>query len=214
MAVSAGGVTLAALGGLAIWSGLANSSPLHTLTSLFAGSPVKIGTPNGPTIVDAGSTTTSSGTSGGGVGPAGTVVPGVSNTGTLVLAATNQFAGDQYATALSGKRNDPGWSDCSSFVAKCMIAAGIAHPAGWTGGNYPTTVSFGAWGALKGVTDGTVEPGDILLVPGAHMALVIDANNAIGQENPSVNVRTGSWASIMMGTGWTGGHYRVDWAEA
>ena len=207
MAVSAGGVTLAALGGLAIWSGLANSSPLHTLTSLFAGQPVTIGTPGGPTLVDAGASGASgANTNAGGVGPAGLVVPGVSNVGTLILAATNQFQNDKYSETL---RNEPGYSDCSSFVSKCMIAAGIAHPCGWNGGNYPTTLSFGAWSALKGVTDGTAAPGDILLSPGSHIALVIDANNAIGQENSSVNVRTGSWSSIMAGTGMYG-HYRLD----
>lgn len=43
MAVSAGGVSLAGLGVLFIWSGLANVHPLETLHSLVSGSPIQLG---------------------------------------------------------------------------------------------------------------------------------------------------------------------------
>lgn len=43
MAVSAGGVSLIAIGGLFVWSGLANAHPLDALHALVAGTPVQLG---------------------------------------------------------------------------------------------------------------------------------------------------------------------------
>ena len=72
-----------------------------------------------------------------------------------------RFAGSQ------AKRNEPGYSDCSSFVAKSVLAAGV-KPCGWSGtGNAPTTVNGDrnvittqdgtklCWNAETGVYDST-----------------------------------------------------------
>jgi hypothetical protein len=40
-----------------------------------------------------------------------------------------------------------------------------------------------------------------LLVNAAHMVIVTGPDQAIGQENPTRNVATGSFASLMAGTG-------------
>ncbi len=214
MAISAGGLSLAAVGGIVVYAAVANSSVLSVTRGFLSGSPPGIANPSstGVGAIDTG------GDSGATALTAelttvqdsiySKTIPGVTSIGAQIVAAAQQFKGDKYSMT---KRNQPGFSDCSSFVAKCLIAAGIPNPAGWTGGNYPTTVSFAAWGKLKGVTDGTTQPGDILLIPGVHIAIVVDNATAIGQENPQVNVQQGPWAAIMWEPAGVPayGHYRI-----
>ena len=76
----------------------------------------------------------------------------------------------------------PNESDCSSFVAACVQAAGVDI---WDGGNAPTTSTLeyvltatGAFEALRDSkyltgTDYLLE-GDILLKPGSHVVMVLD----------------------------------------
>jgi cell wall-associated NlpC family hydrolase len=198
MAISAGGVALATTGALLVWSGLANSSPLSTIHGVFSGNPPTLNTPGA-----AGASTQGADVAAVASTLAASSVPGQTNGSNIVNAAMS-FKSDQYSQA---RRNDSGYSDCSSFVSKALLAAGIT-PCNWTGGNYPTTVSYHAWSAMKGIPSASqAQAGDILLSFG-HIAIVIDQNTAIGQENPAINVQVGSWSSIMALTG-TYGIYRV-----
>jgi cell wall-associated NlpC family hydrolase len=207
MAISAGGVGLAAMGGILVWGGLANASPLSVLRDLVAGKPTQIAVGAqgaGPQVGDTGAVGVQGSATSAANNVAAKSIPGVSSIGAEIVAGAMQYKGDLYSQT---KRAQDGYSDCSSFVSKALIAAGIA-PCG-NPGSLPTTAQYALWSALYSVTDGTAQPGDILLAPGVHIAIVMGPNSAIGQENPQINVRTGSFNSIMAGTG-TWGQYRID----
>lgn len=106
-------------------------------------------------------------------------------------AAAQQFAGDQYSQL---KRWQPGYSDCSSFVGKSLKALGITPPGA------STTLSYLASGQWKKTTADSAGAGD-LAVNSAHMVILTGPGTAIGQENPTRNVQTGTVAGLMSGTG-------------
>lgn len=200
MAVSAGGVAILTAGGLLVYSGLSNATPLTALHGLLTGSPVSLDNGASAATLTAQQTATVS-------GAAANVAAGTNTatatSGSSIVAGAMQFKDDIYSQA---RRNQQGYSDCSSFVSKALLAAGIT-PCNWKGGNYPTTVSYHLWSGLKGIPLSEAQAGDILL-SGGHIAIVTGPGTAIGQENPRVNVREGSFASIMALTG-TYGAYRV-----
>jgi cell wall-associated NlpC family hydrolase len=157
-----------------LYSGLKGESPLKALREIIAGGPSALSAAAGA--------------------PAGSGGPvGVNGSGTLsgLAAAAQNFAGDKYSQI---RRWQDGYSDCSSFVGKSLKLIGVTPPGGSVTGDYL------AWSALSKVDPSQAQSGD-LLVNAAHMVIVTGPDQAIGQENPTRNVATGSFASLMAGTG-------------
>lgn len=179
--ISGVGVMVSSTGALLIYAGLKGVNPLAALRDIASGSPSTI--PNTP-----GSRSIKTATIGGGNGG---ILGGAVGYPPL-LQAVQAFRGDHYSQA---KRWQPGFSDCSSFAGKGFKALGITPPGA------STTLEYLAWPMLwKVPTPLEAGPGD-LLISTSHMAVVIDRSSAIGQQNPQRNVRVGSWADIMFGTG-------------
>jgi cell wall-associated NlpC family hydrolase len=180
--ISGVGVTVASAGALLIYAGLKDVNPLYALRAVASGNPDAIANING---------SRSKATTNGG-GNSILVGPGFPQ----LLQSAQQFKGDQYSQA---RRWEPGYSDCSSFVGKAFKAEGIKPPGA------STCVEYLAWGALKKIPQDNllktiVGPGD-LLISTSHMAIVVDDNLAMGQQNRRENVRVDTWKNIMAGTG-------------
>lgn len=108
-----------------------------------------------------------------------------------LVGAAQQFSGDKYSQS---RRWEKGYSDCSSFVCKSLKLIGIPYP---TGG---TTVAFLASPDWSTIPRSQLSAGDIC-VNATHMAIAIDNQTGIGQENPRRNVVTGPIDSLFYGTG-------------
>lgn len=108
-----------------------------------------------------------------------------------LVQAVQPYIGDSYSQA---QRWVPGFSDCSSFLGKGLKALGITPP-----GNSVTTdyLSDPNW---QTIPTGQMAAGDIA-VNSDHVIIITGPGTAIGQENPSSNVKTGSVDSLMSGTG-------------
>lgn len=176
--ISGVGVGVASAGALLIYAGLKGSNPLDALRSIASGHPAAIPNASGSRGITA-------------TIPGGPAIVGGAVGYPPLLQAVQPFTGDHYSQA---KRWQPGFSDCSSFVGKGFKALGITPPGA------STTLEYLAWSHLHKIPSPyEAGPGD-LLISTSHMAVVIDRNSAIGQQNPTRNVATGKWADIMYGS--------------
>jgi hypothetical protein len=115
-------------------------------------------------------------------------------TGTMhsvgVLSAAGKYMNDKYSQA---KRTKPGYSDCSSFCDKILTDLGVPPPVKWA-----STANFRISGNWVNVPLAETQPGDIA-INGHHMVMIVGAggSSAVGQQNPRVNVRTGTVKDLM-----------------
>lgn len=179
MAASSGGISgvgIAAMaaGGLLMYAGFRGVSPLEALRNVASGKPAPVESPGlflsaGRAAVDASQ-----------------VSVGKSNS-TLVNAVM-KYQSDRYSQA---RRWQPGYSDCSSFVGKGLKDIGIKPPGASTTFNYLT------WSGMVTIPRSQAQAGDIA-VSSSHMAVFIDNNRGIGQQNPRRNVQVGDMDSNVM----------------
>jgi hypothetical protein len=108
-----------------------------------------------------------------------------------LVIGVSKFKSDRYSQA---KRHQTGYSDCSSWVAKGMRSVGYDAPIP------DNTLGFMRSKDWRTVSAKSAKRGDII-VNAAHMAVYLGDGKAVGQQNPSSNVRTGTVSSIMSGTG-------------
>ncbi len=174
-------VALTAGGALLIYAGVRGVNPATALREVAAGQTEPIGSV-AVRLDDSVSGGLSYASSSSGTAAAGTHPE--------IADASSRYRTDKYSQV---KRAQAGYSDCSSFAAKCMRAAGINV------GNL-TTYGFLAWSGLRRIDKAEIARGD-LLINHTHMAIALDGSTAIGQQNPRRNVATGSFAAIMMNTG-------------
>lgn len=169
-------VAFAAAGGLLVYAGLKGLSPIGALKDVSGGKPSG--------VVDRSTSLQGADLSATPVtGAIGGAVLGASRAATV--AAANRYAGDKYSQA---RRTQPGYSDCSSFCDKAFTDAGIPPPVKWAStANYRISPH---WVNIK-LSESL--PGDIA-INSHHMVLITGAggSSAIGQQNPRVNVRTGT----------------------
>src|ERR1700761_9239902 len=169
-------------GALLAYAGLTGQTPLNVLRGFSSGKLKPVATQSN--FVSSSSATNASYTTTG-AGPHPEFV-----------AALQQFSGDKYSEA---KRNQVGYSDCSSFVCKGMRAAGVsgAFPAGWP----RTTITLKAWSALSVVPTDSMGAGDLAISDtngsAAHVVMIAESGIAIGQQNPTENVRVGPIADLI-----------------
>jgi hypothetical protein len=169
-------VAFAAAGGLLVYAGFKNLSPVGALKDVSGGR---------PSGVDDRSTELSG-------APIAGVATGVADQvlGGNVMTAANKYIGDKYSQL---RREQPGYSDCSSFADKVLSDIGIPPPTKWA-----ATSNYRASGHWKTIPQSEAGPGDIA-ISSHHMVVVASGQGAqaVGQQNPRVNVRTGSVASLM-----------------
>lgn len=168
-------VAIAALGGVLVYAGFRGVSPLQALRDISNGEPPAVESkPYVPTA--------SAGASGrSGLGD---------SRRSAVVSAAQSYRGDRYSQA---RRTQPGYSDCSSFVSKALVDAGIDPP----GSKWANTTNYRLSGQWRTIPASQAQPGDIAISIG-HMVLVTAAGGgqAIGQQNSRTNVREGSTASL------------------
>lgn len=198
--VSGSALILSTAGAVLVYAGIKDVGPLEVLRSLSKGKlPTGPGSPAAGAAVQRTAGIIASFTGGGGT-TAGTA------TGTgphpEFVAASSRFTGDQYSQF---KRNRDGYSDCSSFVAKSMEACGVAGTK--LAGNYRTTGTFMGWKLVERISAEEAGAGDFAIST-LHMVMLTgtggDQAPAIGQQNPSSDVRTGTVAALMT----NGGRYK------
>lgn len=191
MGVSGLGVAIATGGALLIYAGIRDVNPLTALRDVASGSPTPVASHS------AGYSPSGTGTNGDfSWQKSGIQLPKGAAFAPLVQAVWT-YKGDVYS---QGKRWQAGFSDCSSFVGKGFKALGIAPPGG------SVTTDYLRWNQLQKIGASQATAGD-LVISVTHMAVITAPGQAIGQQSPKNNVRTGKVADIMFGTG-TYGYYR------
>src|SRR5688572_7737792 len=183
--ISGVAVVLATAGGVLLYAGFQGVDPLTALKDITSGKtkalePTQVSFTNDPSNLGQGGGVVQIGLGGGG-----------SEVGGRIAAATQRHKHEKYSQA---RRWQAGYSDCSSFVGKCLKDAGITPPGGSVTGSYLT------WSKLKTIDRSQIQAGD-LLCGGGHIAIALSPTTAIGQQNGRQNVRTDSIRNIMWGQG-------------
>lgn len=172
-------VAFAAAGGLLVYAGFRGQTPAAALRAVAGGKPEAL-SDQGAQLVGATAADVAAG-AGVAAGVAGAGAAG----GAGVLAAAQRYIGDKYSQA---RRTQPGWSDCSSFADKVLTDVGIPPPVKWA-----STANYRISGEWVTIPLSQARPGDIAV--NSHHMIVITGqggSSAIGQQNPRVNVRTGT----------------------
>lgn len=164
-------VALAAAGGILVYAGFKNLSPVGALRDVSGGKPT--GVANTGTDLSAGIATG----------------PGVAQ-GDAALSVAVKYEHDLYSQA---RRTQVGYSDCSSFCDKILTDMGIPPPVKWA-----STANFRISASWVNIPLADTKPGDIA-VNSHHMVMITAAGGAaaIGQQNARVNVRTGTVVDLM-----------------
>lgn len=169
------------LGGVLVYAGFRGVSPLEAMRDIASGHPTGITSQplqlSAVGDVAAEAIAIANQQSGGGLRAA-------------VVANAQKYVGDKYSQP---KRQQAGYSDCSSFVDKCLKDAGIKPPFN----AWANTTLYLASPDWKTVSQANALPGDIAVATG-HMVLITASGGteAIGQENSRINVRTGAVANL------------------
>lgn len=173
-------VVLVATGGVFVYAGLSDRTPLEALKQITSGRPApvasKVAAVSGPSVS----------------GPGGAAAGAVSAAtgGNALVAATAAYTGDRYSQP---RRWEPGFSDCSSFVGKAFKAVGITPPG------FSTTWEYLAWPKLYAIRPGQEAAGDLVVTTG-HMIMVTGPGQGIGQQNSRDNVQTGPISALIGGS--------------
>jgi cell wall-associated NlpC family hydrolase len=172
--ISGTAVAVATAGAVLVYAGLRGVSPLQAVRDAAGGKPPPV---TGKPTTDP--------------------VPLSSNNAgrNAVVAAAQKYMSDKYSQL---KRTQPGYSDCSSFVDKALMDAGISPPQF----KWAATANYRLSTEWVNTTAASSGPGDIA-VSATHMVLITGAggSSAIGQQNPRANVRTGTVAQLMTNAG-------------
>lgn len=164
-------VTFATAGGLLVYAGFRGINPIQALREISTGA---AGIAAKTTDLGSYQPTTA---------VQGAAINGVSS-------AAAKYIADKYSQA---KRTQPGWSDCSSFCDKILTDLGVPPPVKWA-----STANYRISGSWITIPLSQTNPGDVA-VSSHHMVMITaqGGTSAIGQQNPRVNVQTGSVASLM-----------------
>lgn len=178
--ISGAAVAVATVGGILIYAGFRGVNPLQAMRDIGSGKPTAVSSQS--TVLDGFGSAVGSA-----LGDVGKQLAGRAN----VVSAAQRYTGDKYSQP---RRRQSGYSDCSSFVDKALKDCGISPPFdAWA-----NTANYRMSPDWKTIPASESRPGDIA-ISSHHMVLVtaIGGSAAIGQQNPRVNVRTGSVANLM-----------------
>lgn len=178
------GIAVVSGGALLLYAAFTDQNPLEALRDVASGAPSGVANRTGDTGFLAG-LGASLGAAAGSAATAGGGLPSL-------VPALQRHAGEKYSQA---RRNQDGYSDCSSFIGKGLKDIGIKPPG------LSTTTSYLASRDWRKIARADAGAGD-LAVNTSHMACFINNQLGIGQENPRRNVVTGDMdADLMAGTG-------------
>jgi hypothetical protein len=171
-------VAVATAGGLLVYAGFRGINPVQALRDLSTGTAPALATPGPVTLVPQDA-----------VGSVGSVA-GSAALGGAVAAVAQKYRADRYSQLY---RTRTGWSDCSSFCDKILTDLGIDPPVKWA-----ATANYRAAKDWERVALADTQPGDVA-INSHHMVMITAAGGAaaIGQQNPRVNVRTGTVQNLM-----------------
>lgn len=179
--VSGLALSLAAAGGVLVYAGFKGVTPLQALKAVAGGKVTPVSKTGASLTYNAYKVGADDFTVGDGDNPE-------------FVDAAKLFMNDKYTQ--SPKRNSKGYSDCSSFCAKSMEVTGV--PGTKVAGNYRTTGTFMAWKYMRK----TLSPGaGDFAINVHHMVMLTGGDNAIGQQNSTANVKTGTIAELMANAG-------------
>jgi len=181
-------VVMGTAGALLLYAGFQGLNPLTALRALSTGKTKPLVKTS--SYVSSGAPSATGGGSGGVVSTGYTTTSG---SHPEILQAAGQFKDDLYSQS---KRWQDGYSDCSSFVGKTLKSLGIAYPGNSVTGNYLV------WNQLRTIKRSEIVAGDLLCGSG-HIAIAIDSQHAVGQQNSRENVKADTIDNIMWGqSGW------------
>lgn len=190
-------VGMAGVAALLLYAGFRGTDPLSALREVATGKPKGLAEQASTRQILYEGLGTPGGAGGGGGGVAQASLANAVGPHPEFVAAAGRFADDKYSQA---RRWQAGFSDCSSFVGKALKACGITPPGA------STTSSYLAWSKAKPVSKDAIGAGDFLVSSG-HMALAINGDTAIGQQNARQNVQVGPIKTIMWGQSWVALRY-------
>jgi cell wall-associated NlpC family hydrolase len=195
--ISGTAVAMVTAGAFLVYVGLSNLTPLDAMRELSKGKLMKPA-PKKPANGGAAKSAYQilfSPSDSGGSSTGGGVVPATLGTASgplpQLVAAAQRHAGEQYS---QGRRWDPDFSDCSSFVGKSLKDIGIEPPGA------SVTTSYLAWSALSKIDRSQVGAGDLIVNTG-HIIIAVDNSAGIGQQNSRRNVQVGRIEDLMSGLG-------------
>jgi hypothetical protein len=181
--ISGIGITVVSTGALLMYAAITDQSPLDALRQVASGGPSGVAN-RGSTGFLAGLATGAI-TSSAAAAAAGGALP-------ELVPALQRHAAEKYSQL---RRNQAGYSDCSSFIGNGLRDIGIKPPG------LSTTASYLASSSWRKIARSEAGAGD-LAVNTSHMACFINNSTGIGQENPRRNVVTGDMdRELMAGTG-------------
>lgn len=175
-------VAFASVGGLLVYAGLRGTTPIGALREVSGGKPAPVSS-TGTTLTGSSVGSAAGNAAQAIAGQLGGGVVGPRATG--VAGAAQKYAGDKYSQV---KRTQVGWSDCSSFCDKILTDVGVPPPVKWA-----STANYRISPEWKTIRLADSQAGDIA-VNSHHMVMILGpgGKSAIGQQNPRVNVRSGT----------------------
>lgn len=190
--VSGAGLALATAGGVLLWSGLGDITPVQLLKDVSSGKqlpPIRVGSPL-TLLKDAlGSAVSSlnpfgaSTATGASAGALTSVSLGVSALGNAIAQAAVKYDGAPYKW---GGATPAGW-DCSGFVTYVLHHdLGLNLPSN----THTVTLQFLTWSGAVTVPSSQAQAGDLVCWP-THVAIAINPTTCIGAETYGVGTVTG-----------------------
>lgn len=188
MKESSGGISglavgLATVGGLLLWSGVRNVSPLDTLREVLGKGSAKtpISTPFASTVSGVRTISGVGSAVGGAAGETAAGVAGSSGDGGALVAEARKLIGVPYKWASASATG----VDCSGLVILCLKRTGVPDVPRFT------TATFGAWARSRGwlkVGPDTFRAGDVILRTG-HMGIAVSADRMIHAPHAGARVQ-------------------------
>jgi hypothetical protein len=174
--VSGLAVAIATAGGLLVYAGFRGTTPVQALRDLSTGTAPGLAA-GGPVQLQAS-------------GALGAAAAGGAVLGGSVAAAAQKYRADKYSQL---RRQQTGWSDCSSFCDKILRDLGVPPSPLWS-----STANYRSSKDWERIPLADTQPGDVA-INSHHMVMITAAGGtaAIGQQNPRVNVRTGTVQNLM-----------------
>ena len=181
--VSGIGVVMATTGAVLAYAAFTDQNLIEALKSIASGEPISVSS-TGKTFTRINATT---------VDDSAASEFGESSDAAFnaLVIGVSKYKSDRYSQKY---RHRTGYSDCSSWIAKGMRSVGYDAPIP------DTTLGFMRSKDWRVIPAKSAKRGDII-VNTVHMAVYLGDGKAIGQQNPSSNVRSGDVKSIMAGTG-------------
>ncbi len=185
--VSGIGVMMTSFGAILAYAAFTDQNPIEALKSIASGNPLavsNIGKSYGRLVpIDR--------TSSSDVDELIDSLPGATASFPELVSGVSKYTHDIYSQS---KRHQTGYSDCSSWVAKGMRAAGYDPP------NPDTTYGFLRSKMWKKVSAKNAKKGDIV-INSTHMVVYLGNGRGIGQQRTGVNVKTDAISNLFVGTG-------------